>query len=144
MRLAFARAGASLALILGCTSSPAPVPDATVTDAGCPPGPSSGAFPCDVAAVLAARCQTCHQDPPLNRAPWSLMTYADTRRPFGTAGLLRWQRMAQVIEPDAIPHMPPRSAPQPSATQLATLRDWLAGCAPAAPAGTVCDTSDGG
>jgi hypothetical protein len=110
--------------------------------ASCGPGPSAGDFPCDVGAVIAARCQPCHQQPQKNGAHFPLLSYEDTRQPFGTSGLVRFQRMAQVIEPDGLPHMPPRTAAQPSDSELQTLRAWLASCAQPVAEGSGCDTAE--
>src|SRR5437660_5573514 len=85
----------------------APAP-AELPDAG--PVIRTGSLPCDVAAVLAAKCQRCHTYPPMNRAPWPLLDYADTQAPRGSR--LRWQRMAEVIEAGTIPQMPPAAEPQ--------------------------------
>jgi hypothetical protein len=107
----------------------------------------SGDLPCPVAAVLMAKCQPCHQRPPLNGAHFSLFSYEDLEQPFGLTGLLRWQRMAQVIEPDGQPHMPPNTpslmAPQLTEAELATLRGYFAMCAPGLPEGTGCDRPPG-
>lgn len=107
---------------------------------GCADGPPSGDLPCDVAMVLQARCQTCHQTPTLGGAHFPLLTYEDTRQPLG--GGLRWRRMAEVIEPDAVPHMPYKTAPQLTDGELSTLRAWFTACAPPKPEGQGCD--DGG
>jgi hypothetical protein len=99
-------------------------------------GPTVGDMPNDVAAVFIAVCQPCHTSPPQNRAPWPLMSYEDLVTPFGTTTMLRWQRIAQVIHPPNLPHMPPLTNTQPSADQLATLDAWFAQCAPPVPEGT--------
>jgi uncharacterized membrane protein len=107
--------------------------------------PAVGDLPCDVAAVLQARCQPCHQMPPLHHAPFPELSYEDLMMPYGIAGLVRWQRMAEVIEPGNSPHMPPRDAPQLSDSDFATLRGWFGACAQPLPEGTGCDVSaDGG
>jgi hypothetical protein len=50
--------------------------------------------------------------------------------------------MAEVIEPDGVPHMPFKDAPQPSTAQLDTLRAWFAACAPPVAEGTGCDVGE--
>jgi hypothetical protein len=57
---------------------------------------------CQAEIVLRTVCQRCHQDPPLNDAPFSLVTYEDTQEPFN-ADKLRWQRMKEVVESDFMP-----------------------------------------
>jgi hypothetical protein len=105
-------------------------------DAG---GPLVGDLPCDVGQVLTDKCQPCHQQPPQNHAHFPLLTYEDTQAPFGTGGRRRWQRMAEVIEPGALPHMPYGSAPQLTQQELTTLRAWFHTCARPVPEGTGCD-----
>jgi hypothetical protein len=107
----------------------------------CRAGPATGDFPCDVGAVIQARCQSCHRDPPQNGAHFPLLRYEDTRAPFGP-DTLRFQRMAQVIEPGFLPHMPPANAPQLSAAEFQTLRDWLQGCALPVSEGRGCDRGE--
>ncbi len=114
--------------------------DAAANAASCPAGPASGDFPCDVGAIIAARCQPCHQNPTKNGAHFSLLSYEDTRQPFGP-GTLRFQRMAQVIEPDFLPHMPPHGQPQPTLAELDTLRAWFRGCALPTSEGKGCDAN---
>jgi hypothetical protein len=85
-----------------------------------------------VAAVLAQKCQTCHQSPPKNHAPFPLLTYAETQAadplsPY--SGLPIWQVMHTVIQPDGVPHMPFGNAPQLTSSEMTTLDGWLLGCA---------------
>lgn len=106
-------------------------------DAG---GPTVGDLPCDVARVLKDKCQACHQEPPRSGAHFPLLTFEDTQQPFGiTPGERRWQRMAQVIEPGTLPHMPYGSAPQLTPAEFLILRTWFRACAPPLPEGTGCD-----
>jgi hypothetical protein len=81
--------------------------------------------------------------PPPNNAPFNLRTYEDLTSRFGITDLLRWQRVAQVIEPGNYPHMPPAGQPQLTASDFSTLRGWFAACAPPVPEGTGCDVSEG-
>lgn len=150
-----ALAGALGSLTAACGASPVPgAPDAGPVDpvgadpdsgaspadgagpdafAACPADRSDGGdFPADVAAVLAAKCQTCHEVPPKDRAPFALLTYADTQAPDPLApytGVPIWQVMHVVIQPGGDPHMPFSSAPQLTAAEMATLDGWLLACA---------------
>jgi hypothetical protein len=135
-----------------CSSSPAAsAPDASSSqeasagtpdasaggDAGdggpdCSNKPQTGDFPADVSAVLAAKCQTCHSNPPINHAPFPLLTYADTLKPDTVtpyAGQPIWRVMDIVIQPNAMPHMPFGNAPPLTAAEFATLDGWLKTCA---------------
>jgi hypothetical protein len=101
-----------------------------------------------VSAVLEAKCQTCHANPPRNHAPFELLDYEDTRRadpvpPY--VGQPIWQVMHTVIQPDGVPHMPLSTAPQLTPAEFQTLDGWLAGCATPVPEGTGGDADgDGG
>jgi hypothetical protein len=112
-------------------------PDAFAAFAACPANrPDAGGFPPDVAAVLMAKCQTCHKVPPKDRAPFSLLTYADTQAPDPVdpyTGEPIWEVMHVVIQPDAVPHMPFGNSPQLTATEMETLDGWLLACALPAP-----------
>ncbi len=98
--------------------------------AACKTNPTTGTIPTDVAAVLMARCQPCHQMPPLNGAPFPLLTYQDVNAAFGAVPI--YQEMHVLIQPNGDPHMPYRNAPQLSPDQLQTLDTWLLSCAPPA------------
>jgi uncharacterized membrane protein len=113
-----------------------------VDAAACGSKPTTGDFPADVAAVLQAKCQTCHKMPPINHAPFPLLTFADTLaidplQPYMGAPI--WEAMSYVIQPGAVPHMPFGSAPQLTSAEYQTLYAWLFSCALPAPAG-----ADGG
>jgi hypothetical protein len=118
--------------------APAPTLDATAAlgpfdAAACAPNPPTGDYPLDVATVVHTKCTTCHQSPPKNHAPFSLLTYEDAIQTL-FPGVLRWQEMAYVIQPGASPHMPFGNAPQLTPAEKQTLDDWFAGCARPVPA----------
>lgn len=120
------------------------VPDPPI-QATCPPSPVIGDFPTNVGEVLRDKCQTCHQDPPLDGAPFPLLTYEDVVKPNPLAvdGGLIWPEMAYVIQACAIPHMPFGDAPQLTPDEFQTLSQWLASCATPVPEGQGLDF-DGG
>jgi hypothetical protein len=110
----------------------APPPDAAQPDAA-PPKPdvapdlaadmAVGEFiPCDVEAVLKAKCHVCHTDPPLMCAPRPLLTYQN----IAPVRML----MEMYLKIDFMPYVPPGAAGPPngplSPAQKATLLDWLA------------------
>jgi hypothetical protein len=111
------------------SSSSDPTADGGVAFANCGTSPVTGSIPTDVEAVLSARCQTCHQDPPLNNAPFPLLNYADVHSLFGGA-IPKYQEMHALIQPGGSPHMPYGNAPQLTAAQFMTLDGWLLDCAP--------------
>jgi len=149
----------ALALV-GCfiSSSEAPTdggadatgePTIDASDAGeptCPPPPDAGDLPCDVSAVFQTHCQKCHTSPkpaPPDNGPFPLRTYENLTAPFGTTSLLIWQRVAQVIEPNNFPHMPPPTEPQLTPSDFDTLHAWFDACAPAVAEGSGCDIGEG-
>ncbi|HEX3769881.1 MAG TPA: hypothetical protein VHV30_03405 [Polyangiaceae bacterium] len=97
--------------------------------ASCGSEPASGSIPADVQTVLAAKCQVCHQDPPINGAPFPLLTYAEIHSIFA-ANIPKYQEMHALIQPDGSPHMPFGKAPQLSTDEFSTLDNWLLDCAP--------------
>jgi hypothetical protein len=64
-------------------------------------------LPCDVDAVLRAKCQGCHGTTPLFGAPMSLVTYDDTQKPaISNPALKVWQMMDTRVHGTPTP-MPP-------------------------------------
>ena len=105
-------------------------------DAGptCEDTPETGDFPCDIFAILQTHCHNCHQSPPLSGAPYSLLTYEDTRPLHGITTKPRFVRMAEVVESGFMPLM--ATIPEP---EKQTLLDWLNTCALPAPDGMGCE-----
>ncbi len=101
---------------------------------------SGSAIPCDVAVVLAAKCQTCHGQTTLYGAPMSLMTLADFQAapPSGGAAHV-YQQAATRIHETADP-MPPKGQPALTSAELGTLDSWLSA---GAPAGAACAGTGG-
>jgi hypothetical protein len=103
------------------------------TDSG---GDSSNAaphFPCDVEDVIEAKCQRCHDRPPQNGAPFSLLTWQDTRAQYGLQ--LVYQAMLPAIETDFMPLTQLPLVPQVlplSPHEKTLLLDWLGDGAPPA------------
>ncbi len=90
-------------------------------------------LPCEIAAVIEAKCQRCHDDPPKNGAPFPLLTWEDTQRPYGTK--LVYEAMLPAIETGFMPLTqltldPPVEPLTPAEKTL--LLDWLGESAPAA------------
>jgi cysteine-rich repeat protein len=87
-------------------------------------------IPCDVQAVLQAKCQSCHGQP-LMGGPMPLLTLADLRAdsPGANAGTPVWRRIKVRIGDDPGPAgpMPPSwgTTGPLSAEQKATLSGWL-------------------
>ncbi len=113
--------------------------DATLAPA---PAPAIGALPCNVEAVLRARCQTCHGRPTAFGAPMALLTLADTQGRAVTGAAPVSDLMKQKVSAGL---MPPQATPTGAltATDKATLLDWLNAGTPAA-AKSCAPPADGG
>lgn len=103
--------------------------------ASCPVTPQTGDFPCDVFAVVHHNCNPCHKMPPINGAPFPLLTYADTQNEYAPGALI-FQQMFISTGPDGSPRMPFGGMLTPA--DYALLHGWLGKCAPPVPAGTGC------
>ena len=55
---------------------------------------------CDAEPILQAHCQRCHTDPPVNGAPFPLLTYADTQA--GEAPH-RYEQMGAAVSAEFMP-----------------------------------------
>ncbi len=91
---------------------------------------------CDVAPVLAAKCQRCHGAPPEHGAPFPLVTYEDTQR-LSKTGQARFAAIEKAVSAD---YMPPSFITlEPSVERLSDAEkhivvDWCRADAPG-PAG---------
>jgi uncharacterized membrane protein len=111
----------------GVTADRAPdlAPDASA-DAGV-----AGFFPCDVEAVLKAKCHTCHTSPTKNGAPFPLLEYANTQMAHAS-GMKVFQVMKTAVETGFMPLAGSSTGPL-TADEKTTLLGWLnAGAVPAA------------
>jgi len=87
----------------------------------------TGDLPCDVHAVLAAHCTSCHGDPPTSNAPYSLVTYSDLVRTVNGAEVA--QRALARMQSATVP-MPPPPATPVTASELATFSAWVTAATP--------------
>jgi uncharacterized membrane protein len=104
--------------------------------------PAAGQFfPCDVEAVLRAKCHTCHTMPPRNGAPMSLLTWAATQNlASGSATQKIWERARDYVANNYMPYMGSPTGPLTPA-EKATLLGWLTAGAP--PAAQACPSDAG-
>jgi hypothetical protein len=58
-------------------------------------------FPCDVQAVLEAKCHRCHTEPPENGAPFALLTWENTRVVYLDQPI--YQRMLRAVTTEFMP-----------------------------------------
>ncbi|HSN25152.1 MAG TPA: hypothetical protein VLT45_02670 [Kofleriaceae bacterium] len=86
------------------------------------PGVAGAGMPCDIQAILAAHCTSCHGDPP-NGAPMGLASYGDlvASSPYGgTIAQRAYVRMTSSTSP-----MPPGAPNSVPAADVATYKAWL-------------------
>jgi hypothetical protein len=112
-------------LLLGCHG--------LVDDGGGGSGgpPSSGGaidtgLPCDVQAVLAARCTSCHGVQPLAGVPMALVTYGDLTKHSTVNAAQTYAERAVLRMQDAATPMPPAPATAAPAGDVAALSAWIA------------------
>src|SRR5581483_5115953 len=94
--------------------------------AGGTPATAASGLPCDVQAMLAAKCSSCHGPVLVGGAPMHLLTYADLMAPslsnpsqsFAQVSLTRMQNTA-------LP-MPPAPAARATAADIMTMQSWSA------------------
>jgi hypothetical protein len=88
---------------------------------------------CDALAVIRAKCQRCHQEPPRNGAPVPFLTYEDTQAPYGMSTFKYSDVMVSVVEDGTMPYVvlnkPPSNLMPPVEPLLddekTTLLGWL-------------------
>jgi hypothetical protein len=106
------------------------------SDPADPAGPTEGQLPCNVDRVLAARCRSCHSDPPRYGAPMALASWEDVHAPaVSDASRPVYELMRSRIADDRRPMPPTGDLPQ---EERAILEDWLSKNAPGAK-GETCD-----
>lgn len=127
---------ATLAVALGACASSSPGPG------GATSASSEGAIPCDVDAVLARACRTCHADPPRFGAPMPLGTWGDLHAAARSDPAKKVHELVKARIHDAVRPMPQGDVL--SGDELATLDRWLDRGAPPASSTSACASSDAG
>ncbi len=100
-------------------------------DAGATPQDPQGddGLPCDVSALLAKHCQSCHRTPPVGGAPMPLLTYADLVNPAKSDPSKHMYDVVLSRMKDAARPMPPGGVLP--AADIAVIEQWQAAGAPA-------------
>lgn len=82
-------------------------------------------LPCEVEALLATRCQSCHGATP-KKAPMALVTYEDltAMSPFDETQTVAEVSLARMKSSDD--PMPPGAAPKATSTELKAFTKWIA------------------
>jgi hypothetical protein len=132
------RYSATFLLALACTKHEPEIdrvgnpPIDASSDAMPAPGAESGVSDsvrwCQAYKVLQDSCQRCHTAPPVNGAPFPLMTYEDTQAPYGTSDFKIWEKMRDAVAVDFMPatfiELDPPVEPL-TCEQKSTLLAWL-------------------
>jgi hypothetical protein len=118
------------ALAAACGGGAADAPTAPDDPRGGRDGVGRGGLPCEVDAILASRCRSCHSKPPQYGAPMSLVTYADVKNIS--------DRIVRRIHSETLP-MPPPPNERLGEAERKTLSDWIAAGTPAS--NEACNTS---
>ncbi len=93
--------------------------------------PIGTGLPCDVQGIVGERCGLCHGNPPAFGAYMALTTEVEFHAPSTTDATKSYFELAKVRINASANRMPPSSAAQLSASELATLNAWLDRGAPA-------------
>jgi hypothetical protein len=93
-------------------------------------------LPCEVQAIVQARCAGCHASPPLYGAPMSLLNPSQFQETASTKQKI-WQEARTRLSAGT---MPPAGATPLTDAEKATLLAWLERAAPPAPEGASCAT----
>jgi hypothetical protein len=83
-------------------------------------------LPCQIEALINARCKNCHAPSTLPNRPVSLLTYEDLIQPSRSAPGLNYAQQAELLVRSGM--MPPTSALAPSDSQLWS--SWVLSGAP--------------
>jgi hypothetical protein len=128
-----------LVVLAACSGAESRVTPASSSagDAGTTTAPGATGLPCDVDAVLATSCRSCHSDPPKFGAPMPLVTYADLAAPAKSNGAKKvYELVGARIHDDAAP-MPQAPNARLDAAATSTIDSWIANGAPSGSA--ACD-----
>jgi hypothetical protein len=83
-------------------------------------------MPCDVQALLSARCVSCHGAIPVLGAPMSLVTYSDLLAPARSNPALTVAELAVARMQSATAPMPPAPAARATSAEIAVVQSWNA------------------
>ena len=136
----------TLAVVAACGSAVAESPSISDYTTDTVPGSSGSTstgsagmdgLPCEVAALLATKCTSCHGSKPVGGAPQPLVTYADLLAPSKSDptksnAVRSLERMKLAASP-----MPPAPAAGPSAANLAAFEAWVVADTPMGSCGDV-------
>ena len=120
---AIARSVGLMVLLVACNPTKADfAPDTTTNTANnVTGGGGSTPFPCEIGAVLASKCWSCHGEQTQYGAPMSLTTWEDTRGPTRDGAEPIFQRIGERVGAHT---MPPPQMPQLTQDEENLLASW--------------------
>jgi hypothetical protein len=134
-------AGGIAALLLWAAACGGSVGDAPGGDDQAGSLHATQGLPCAVGDVIARRCATCHQDPPLYGAPMPLTSWDELHAPsYSDPSRKVYELVSERIHDDKHP-MPKPPNPRLSAGDAKVLDDWITAGAPRASDG--CAAAEG-
>jgi hypothetical protein len=110
--------GGSATTAVGVTSTSA-------SSSGAGGGDTSSGLPCDVVDALQAKCVACHGNPPVAKAPMSLITYADLTAMSMVDATQTVAERCVVRMQQAVSPMPPGAGVTMTAAQIAAFTTWI-------------------
>ncbi|RLB50398.1 MAG: hypothetical protein DRJ42_18930 [Deltaproteobacteria bacterium] len=145
MRLALVSIALLLTSACDGDGDPGPTDSGVPTDA--PPGTDTGTgvvagdVPCEVADILADRCNGCHADTPRYGAPMPLTSHAALHAAtVSDLSTSVYEMMGRRIHDTSQP-MPPTTSTPLSPDEVAALDAYVAAMGPARPAGDSCEAA---
>jgi hypothetical protein len=99
------------------------------TDGGKPPpAPAGAGLPCNISAILAAKCTSCHSNPPINGSLSGLVTIGDLLATAKEDNTKNEAQLSLARMQNAASPMPPASVGNPpTAADIAAFQAWIAG-----------------
>jgi hypothetical protein len=126
----------TLAVVAACGSAVAESPSVSGYSTGSGGSGSGGAtastgtagmegLPCDVAALLASKCVSCHSSPPIPNVPEALVSYADLTAPSKGDPTISTAKMALSRIKSTTSPMPPAGGTPATAAEIAAFEAWV-------------------
>lgn len=100
-------------------------------------GGAGEGLPCDVAAVLTAKCVNCHSSPPVGGAPTALLTYTDLTAPSKSDPTKSMAEVSLARMQSSTSPMPPKPGTPASAAEIASFQAWVVAGTPMGSCGEV-------
>ncbi len=94
-------------------------------------------LPCEITALLATYCASCHGSPPLGNAPTALLSYADLMAPAKSDASKTMAEVSLARMSSGASPMPPKPSAVVPAADVATFEAWVNAGSPKGSCGDV-------